>query len=110
VLDAIGNLGGLSQLSSKKIWIARPSPSRSGCDQILPVDWEAITRGGRTATNYQIMPGDRVFIAEDQMLATTNLISKVTGPIERVLGLTGLGITTIRASQTLGRAFNRRSF
>ena len=65
VLDAISAVNGLSQVSSTKIWIARPAPGGFGCEQIMPVDYEAITRGGLTATNYQIMPGDRVFIASD---------------------------------------------
>jgi len=37
VLDAIAIVGGLSPVSSKRVWIARPAPSGSG-DQILPVD------------------------------------------------------------------------
>jgi polysaccharide export outer membrane protein len=107
VLDAISQIRGLSQLSSTDIWIARPAPARFGCQQIMPVDWEAITKGGMTATNYQIMPGDRVFIAQDETVAWTNFIAKVTGPIERVTGLAGLGSSTIRNFQTLGRDYNR---
>ncbi len=57
VLDAISQINGLSQVSSKKIWISRPSPATMGCDQILPFDWIAITKGGATTTNYQLMPG-----------------------------------------------------
>ncbi len=37
--------------------------------QILPVDWKAITAQAATETNYQLMPGDRVFVAEDKMVA-----------------------------------------
>ena len=107
VLDAISQIRGLSQLSSTDIWIARPAPAQFGCQQILPVDWDAITRGGETATNYQIMPGDRVYIAEDETVAVTNLIAKVTGPIERITGIAGLGASTVRNFQTLGRGFNR---
>jgi polysaccharide biosynthesis/export protein len=107
VLDAIAQIQGLSQLSSKDIWIARPTPTQFGCDEILPVDWDAITRGGETATNYQILPGDRLYIAEDETLAITNLIGKVTGPIERITGVAGLGASTIRNFQSLGRNFNR---
>lgn len=44
VLDAISAVGGLSQLSSKNIWIARPAPGGFGCEQILPVDWDAVAR------------------------------------------------------------------
>jgi len=106
VLDAIGNIGGLSQVSSKKIWIARPAPGGVGCDQILPVDYQAITRGGLTATNYQLMPGDRVFIAEDSTAALNNWVAKVLSPVERIAGATSLGASTVRSLQTLGRNFN----
>ena len=30
--------------------------------QTLSVDWQAITQRGETATNYQILPGDRVYV------------------------------------------------
>src|SRR5262249_8059637 len=44
VLDALGNIYGLPSVSSKKrIWVARPSPANWECDQVLPVDWRAIT-------------------------------------------------------------------
>ncbi len=47
VLDAISMINGLSQVSSKKLWIARPAPHDFGCQQILPIDWDAITQGRR---------------------------------------------------------------
>ena len=95
VLDAISHVNGLSQLSSKKIWIARPAPQKSGCQQILPVDWEAITQRAQTATNYQVFPSDRVFIAEDPVIARTNLMATKTGHIERMMGLIGLTTSII---------------
>jgi polysaccharide export outer membrane protein len=107
VLDAISNIGGLSQLSSKQIWIARPAPGDFGCEQILPVDWVAITRGGATATNYQIMPGDRIFIAEDSLAALANFVNRVVSPFERLIGFTSLSASTARNLQTLGREYNR---
>ncbi len=90
VLDAISQVNGLQAVSSKKIWIARPTP---GCSEniILPVDWCAITGRGAAATNYQIMAGDRVFIAEDKLVAFDNGLAKIIAPIERVLGVTILG-------------------
>jgi polysaccharide export outer membrane protein len=108
VLDAIANVNGLSQLSSKKIWIARPAPNHFGCEQILPVDWDAVTQGGQTGTNYQVLPGDRVFIAEDKVITLTNMITKITGPAERVLGLSSLTTNVVRGFQTLGRNYNRQ--
>lgn len=102
VLDAISQIQGLSQLSSKKIWVARPAPAGFGCEQILPVDWDAITRGGVTATNYQLMPGDRVFIQADPMIALTGTVNKLIGPFERVLGFSSLSFSTVRSAQLLG--------
>lgn len=107
VLDAISAVDGLSQVSSAEMWVARPAPGGMGCEQIMPVDYNAIAHGGSTATNYQLMPGDRVFIASDNLIAANTFISKVTAPIERLLGISSLGTSTIRNMQTLGRNYNR---
>jgi polysaccharide export outer membrane protein len=96
VLDAISQINGLSRLSSKDIWIARPAPSGVGCDQVLPVDIEAIMKGGATATNYQLLPGDRVFIAQDHMVAFDSLLGKMTAPFERIFGFALLGASTVQ--------------
>ncbi len=69
VLDALAQVNGLSRLSSKNIWIARPAPGGVNCDQMLPVNWNEITKGAATATNYQVLPGDRIFIAENKIIA-----------------------------------------
>jgi polysaccharide biosynthesis/export protein len=108
VLDAISQGNGLSQLSSKHIWIARPAPNGFGCEQILPIDWDAITQGAETATNYQVLPGDRIFIAQDRMMAVTNIIAKFTAPFERILGISSLSASTVRGYQTLGRNYNKQ--
>ena len=41
-------------------WVARPNPHHP--DEILPVDWKGITRLGEPKTNYQVLPGDRIFV------------------------------------------------
>jgi len=102
VLDAISQVQGLSQVSSKRVWIARPAPGGYGCEQQLPVDWVAITKGGATATNYQILPGDRVFIASDPVIAFHTTVSKIIGPVERVLGFGSLVGSTVRTFQLTG--------
>ena len=109
VLDAIGMVQGLAPVSSKKrIWLARPSPAHMGCNQILPVDWNAITMGGSTATNYQVFPGDRIYVSANRLIAFDNYLSMVIAPIERVLGLTllgtytGLGIRAFRNNNNNG--------
>ena len=106
VLDALSVVNGLSQVSSTKVWIARPAPGGFGCQQILPVDYEAIAKGGSAATNYQVMPGDRVFIAEDNVIAFNNYLTKVTAPIEKLLGISSLGTSSVRSMQTMGRNYN----
>jgi polysaccharide export outer membrane protein len=116
VLDAIGNerIVGFTQFqNSHKIWIARPAPSALlegkgvGCDQILPVDWRAITAGGQAATNYQILPGDRVFIGEDRMMAFNVWVEKMTQPFERMFGFTLVGAQTVQLLQRFPRGFTQ---
>ncbi|MDX1961718.1 MAG: polysaccharide biosynthesis/export family protein [Pirellulales bacterium] len=99
VLDAIANVGGLSRFSDKRIWIARPAPSGQECDQVLPVQWNDIVRGGQTATNYQLMPGDRVFIAEEHMSAVDSRLTQLFDPLERILGVTILGSNVVATGQ-----------
>ncbi len=94
VLDAIANIGGLDSVSSKKIWVARPTSDNCKV-QVLPVDWRAITAQGATSSNYQLMPGDRVFVAEDSLIAFDNNLGKVLAPFERVMGFTMLGVGTL---------------
>lgn len=98
VLDAISQINGLQQVSSKKIWIARPTDD-PGVVQVLPVNWEQITAEGMAATNYQIFPGDRIFVAEDRLVALDTAIAKLTAPLERIMGFSLLGVgTTTRFS------------
>ena len=95
VLDAIANIGGLSPVSTKKLWIARPAPSGECLDQILPVDWKGITRRGHTRSNYQILPGDRVFIMGQPLTKLDSQMARALAPVERVLGVTLLGTSTV---------------
>src|SRR5262245_38001201 len=65
VLDAISLIDGLPPVSSKKhIWVARRN-SNGGFDSMLPVDWIGITQRGSTSTNYQVLPGDRIYVQSD---------------------------------------------
>jgi polysaccharide export outer membrane protein len=110
VLDAVSQINGLSRLSSKDIWIARPAPSGVGCDQVLPVDIESIMKGGSTATNYQLLPGDRVFIAQDQWVAFDSVIGKITAPFERIFGFVLLGSSAIQQMNRFPYGFNPNTF
>ena len=101
VLDAISKVQGLAPVSSKRrIWVARPAPEQLGCNQILPVDWRAITEAGSTATNYQLFPGDRVYVAANPIIAFDNWLSIVLAPVERILGVTFLARETFDGTET----------
>jgi len=114
VLDAISQINGLSAVSSKNVWIARPSASDSEKGKLLRVDWAAITARGATATNYQILPGDRVFIGEDPLVTRTNLLAKKAAPVERMMEIIGLttstlsGLSDLPADSEMLREFVRK--
>jgi protein involved in polysaccharide export with SLBB domain len=101
VLDALANVQGLTQLQSTNIWLARPTPDIAGCDQILPVRWSEITRDGNTATNWQVFPGDRIFVAEDKALALRTWVDKVISPFERMIAFALLGSQSIQSLNRL---------
>lgn len=62
VLDAIYAAGGLNNLASHEdIILARPTDPCS-CRVVLPVCYDNIVQLGDTTTNYQILPGDRIFV------------------------------------------------
>ena len=94
VLDAIANINGLTQVSSKKIWIARPVPN-SDQVAVLPVDWQAVTAQGAASTNYQVLPGDRIFVAEDRLVAFDTHLAKLFAPLERGMGFILLSTGTV---------------
>jgi protein involved in polysaccharide export with SLBB domain len=62
-LDAIMAAGGLSDRGSRcDIVLSRPSLP-DDCRTILPICYDHIVQLGDTSTNYQIAPGDRIFVA-----------------------------------------------
>src|SRR5205085_5604251 len=96
VLDAIYNAGGLPAVASRRrIWVARPTPAYQECVQILPVDWLAITQSGSTRTNYQLFPGDRVYVKADPLIHLDNMLAKIISPIQRLLNITLLGTSVV---------------
>jgi len=64
LFDALTHLRPQWHLTSESwVFVARPaSPDGKTAAQTLPVDWRALSRGESTATNYWILPGDRIFI------------------------------------------------
>jgi polysaccharide export outer membrane protein len=96
VLDAIGQINGLPPVASKRhIWLARRAPGH-GVSQ-MPVDWIAITQYGSTETNYQVLPGDHIYVRAEKLIKIDSGIAKELSPIERVLGAVLLGSSTVNS-------------
>ncbi len=76
VLDGIIAAGGLtSRASPCGILLSRPTPPGS-CRVVLPVCYRHIVQLGDTATNYQLLPGDRIYVSTrtfcEQLCRRTN--------------------------------------
>ncbi|MHB1423537.1 MAG: polysaccharide biosynthesis/export family protein [Gemmataceae bacterium] len=95
VLDALANINGLPAVASKKrVWVARAT--RAGQPpKIMPVDWMAVTKCGQSATNYQLFPGDRVYVDSNNLIKADTFLSKLYSPILRTFGVTLLGASTV---------------
>ena len=62
VLDALIDAGGItSGANAHKILVARPTTCNS-CRIVMTVCYDQIVQLGDTTSNYQLMPGDRVFV------------------------------------------------
>ena len=63
VLDGIMAAGGLNTAASQKeIILVRPSHPE-GCRTVLAICYPEIVQLGDTSTNYQLRPGDRIYVA-----------------------------------------------
>jgi polysaccharide export outer membrane protein len=103
VRDAINHIQGLPTVASKRhIWVARPAPTEHSCVQILPVDWRSITEGGTTTTNWQILPGDRIYVKADPLIAFDDMVAKVLAPIQRIMAVVFPGAETLEAFHNNG--------
>lgn len=97
VLDILANNGGGFPVGGNRsrMWIARPAPADADCDQILPVRWTDIVMRGRTATNYQLLPGDRLYVASDPYLRANEIINRVTLPITTAASFASNTLSTV---------------
>jgi polysaccharide export outer membrane protein len=104
VLDAISQMFGTLYMSSnKKVWLARPNGADPHDMQVFPVNWPALTQGGSPATNYQLLPGDRLFVQSNPLMTANNRLNQFFAPIERVMGFTLLGAATVSSVENVGR-------
>jgi polysaccharide biosynthesis/export protein len=76
VLDAVLQAGGLTKDASRdNIILSRPT--KPNCPRIvLPVCWKQIVQIGDTTTNYQIAPGDRIYVPSRSFRETRPILSK----------------------------------
>ncbi len=61
VLDGMLLAGLKSYSLPEKSYLVRPHPE-GGPDQVFSIDWVGITQRGDTITNYQLLPGDRIYV------------------------------------------------
>ena len=75
-LDAIMQAGGLTDRASRdNIILSRPS--KPNCPRIvLPVCWKQIVQLGDTTTNYQIAPGDRIYVPTRSFLESIPILNR----------------------------------
>jgi polysaccharide export outer membrane protein len=105
VLDAISQVYGLNFTASRRrIWIARPGYGEHSEDSILPVDWNAIVRGGSARLNYQVFPGDRIYVQAQPIITVDTYLARFLQPLERLMGGTLLGVGTYNSLKFVGTA------
>lgn len=86
VLDAIQFAGGIDlNASVNNIRVVRPAPPGACCAQTLPVNIAAIQQAGDTTTNYQLLPGDRVYVYRDPIVRATIFINRLAAPFNTVV-------------------------
>ncbi len=101
VLDAIAAVEGLSEVSSKRIWVARPAPAGTDAAQVMLVNWNDIAAQGVTDTNYQLLPGDRIYVQSDNLVAMDTTIGKILAPLQQIAGFTLLGTSVVRTTRNI---------
>lgn len=80
VQTAVQIAAGSPRRSVAGIWIARPSVGGVGYDQVLPVQWNPTMASA--SPNYQLQPGDAVFIAGNDSHTAANVGDWVTAWFE----------------------------
>jgi polysaccharide export outer membrane protein len=66
---------------------------------------------GIQSTNYQLLPGDRLFVEANKATKLDTAISKLAAPLERASGVILLGTGAIRnLNGSFSRNFNNQNF
>lgn len=110
VMDALSFMGGTFFLSSNRhVWLARPNGQDPTAMQMFPVNLPALVQGGSPATNYQLLPGDRLYVQANPLMTANNRLNQFIAPIERVMGFTLLGTGTVSSIEGLIKTFQSTS-
>jgi polysaccharide export outer membrane protein len=110
VLDALSNVGGTGFLSSNKnIWLSRPNGQDPNKFQMFPINLPAMVEGGSPGTNYQLFPGDRLYVKSNALIAANNRIGQFWAPVmstfNNIFGLTLTGTSTVGAVEGVALQF-----
>ena len=107
VLDALQFVGGITpEAATNNIRLVRPAPPGACCAQELPVNIAAIMQAGDTTTNYQLLPGDRLFVYRDPIVRTTVFINRLAAPFNTVLNSILTYSFTARSIKSIGVPIN----
>jgi polysaccharide biosynthesis/export protein len=110
VLDALSMMFGTMYMSSNEhIWLARPNGQNPTDMQVFPVNLPAIVQGGSPATNYQLMPGDRLFVQSNPLIKGNNRLNQFLAPIERSIGFLLLGTSAVQSIESTNLLFKNAS-
>ena len=100
VLDAVNYANGLMPTADpKQISLVRPEHNGKPA-KVYKVDLKAIQNRGEVATNYQIFPGDRLFVDRDSVVKKTIEIDRLSAPIQSIVGTMQQEANMLRATQT----------
>jgi RNA polymerase sigma factor (sigma-70 family) len=109
VLDAINNAAGLLfDVDKSTVQLVRPAPPGACCEQTLPVDLAAILKG-KIATNYQVLPADRILVSADPkakaarpVVTTDRALEMRVQALERKLDLVLKEVRALNAEKVKG--------
>ncbi len=104
VIDAIQHAGGLLMTADpKNVTLIRPGQDGKPA-KVYPIDYDAIVLRGERQQNYQLFPGDRIFVGRNALIKATIEIDRLADSQYSVIK--NMVLTTVlwrsMASPTLG--------
>ncbi len=84
MVNALASAGGPTQYAKlDAAWLVRPT---EGDSLAYEVDFEAITRRGDATTNYELQPGDVVYVPPVLMVRVGYVVGQIFFPFQQILG------------------------